>query len=77
MREVFSACPFYETKLDATFGTTLVVSSAPQYTQGARELARENGVSLINRKDLGRRIEAHAPTLKDVRRQEKRRMDEL
>lgn len=77
VREVFSACPFYETKFDATFGTTLVVSSAPQYTPGARELANENGVSLINREDLGRRIEAHAPTIKDVRRQEQRRMDEL
>jgi len=77
VREIYSSRPFYENRFDSAFDNAVVVTSAPRYTAGARELARENGVSLINRKDLGRRIEAHAPTLKDVRRQEQRRMDEL
>jgi SNF2 family DNA or RNA helicase/HJR/Mrr/RecB family endonuclease len=77
VREVFSACAFYEKKFDATFNEKLVVSTTTKYTQGAHELASENGVVLINRGDLGRRIEAHEPTIKGVREQEQRRIESL
>lgn len=77
VREVFSACAFYEKKFGATFNEKLVVSTTTKYTQGAHELASENGVVLINREDLGRRIEVHEPTIKGVREQEQQRMEKL
>jgi SNF2 family DNA or RNA helicase len=77
VREVYTSNPFYEKHLDATFDNLVIVTSAPRYTSGAQEIAHETGVELINREGLGRRIDVHEPTLKDIRGQEQRRLDNL
>lgn len=77
VREVYSSKPFYKKHLDATFDNLVIVASAHRYTNGARELARETGVELINREELGRRIEEQEPTLRDIRGLENQRMDDI
>lgn len=77
IREVVSARAFYEKKFNTSFDELNAVTSASRYTSGARELARQNGVTLLQRAELNDRIEQHKLTLKDIREQERKRMDRL
>ena len=77
IREVYSSRPFYEREFGASFDDLIVVTSASRYTRGARNMAQDNGVTLLNRVDLEKRIERHKPTLRGVHQQERARMERL
>jgi hypothetical protein len=77
VREVYSSRPFYEREFGTSFDDLIVVTSASRYTQGAREMGRDTGVTLLNRTDLAKRIERHEPMLKHIHQQERTRMETL
>jgi hypothetical protein len=77
VREIYSARAFYEDAFNVSFNRLLVVTSARGYTSGARELASSNDVTLLSRTDLAERLHTAKPTLRDVRQQERMRMESL
>lgn len=77
VREIYSARAFYEDAFNIPFNQLMVITSADKYTSGARELAHSNDVTLLARADLAERLHSFKPTLRDVRQQERTRMDSL
>lgn len=77
VREVYTSAPTYEEHFDVSFDELVVITTAPDYTSGAEDVAQKNDVTLLGHEKLAIRLERHGPSLRSVREQERRRMEVL